>query len=345
MTTTRRDADSQPGMPAPPPPADAPPDRPDLTGSGQPARSDGGSGTTSGIGQLARIVGTVVAPTTLLTSVLFYFGWGHAYNFFDYFGVNSTVLGLTTQDYLMRSLDGLFVPMTVVACAGLLMLWGHGLVRARLATGAPPKILRSLVSGMAIVGLGLAVGGLWTVFVVEPTLLDPYLYGTASPICLTLGVLLLTYAVHLWRSLSTGDTTRGQARPAWAAVAEWGGVFVLVGLSLFWAAGNYAIAVGTGRASEQVAGLARQSSTVVYSHQSLSLSAPGVREVRCRDPEAFYRFRYEGLKLILHSGDQYVFLPAAWSRTNGVAIVLPRSDSLRLEFFPASVVAAPRSSC
>jgi hypothetical protein len=286
-----------------------------------------------------------VAPTTLLTSVLFYFGWGHAYNFFDYFGVNSTVLGLTTQDYLMRSLDGLFVPMTVVACAALLVLWGHGLLRARLAAGSPPQVLRSLVPVMAIVGLALVVGGLWTVFRVEQTLLDPYLYGTASPICLALGVLLLTYAVHLWRSLSAGDTALGEARPAWTAVAEWGGVFILVGLSLFWAAGNYAIAVGTGRATEQVAGLPRQSSTVVYSHQSLSLNAPGVREVRCRDPEAFYRFRYEGLKLILQSGDQYVFLPAAWSRANGVAIVLPRSDSLRLEFFPASVGAAPRSTC
>jgi hypothetical protein len=345
VTTTRPSADSQAGTPAPPPPAEAPPDRPDQTGSPQPERPQGRDGTTSGIGQLARIIGTIVAPTTLLTSVLYYFGSWHAYNFFDYFGVNSTVLGLTTQDYLVRSLDGLFVPMTVVACAGLVVLWGHGLVRARLAAGSAPRVLRSLVPLMATVGLGLAVGGLWTVFVVEQTLLDRHLYGAASPICLALGVLLLTYTVHLWRSLNAGDTALGAARPAWVAVAEWGGVFVLVGLSLFWAAGNYSIAVGTQRATEQVAALPGMSSIVLYSHQGLSLNAPGVRKVRCRDPEAFYRFRYEGLKLILQSGDQYVFLPAAWSRTNGVAIVLPRSDSLRLEFFPASVGALPRSSC
>ena len=244
MTTTQQGADSRAGMPGPPPSAEAPPDRPDQPRSTQSAGSEDGAGTTSGISQLARIVGTIVAPTTLLTSVLFYFGWVHAYNFFDYFGVNSTVLGLTTQDYLMRSLDGLFVPMTVVACVGLLGLWGHGLLRARLAAGAPLRVLRSLIPVLAMVGLGLAVGGLWTVFVVEETLLDPYLYGTASPICLALGVLLLTYTVHLWRSLSAGDTTAGPARPAWAAVAEWGAVFMLVGLSLFWAAGNYAIAVG-----------------------------------------------------------------------------------------------------
>jgi hypothetical protein len=103
----------------------------------------------SGLAQLTRILGTIVAPTTLLTSVLFYFGWMHAYWFFDYFGVNSTVLGLTTQDYLMRALDGLWVPMTVVAGAGLLVLWGHAVLRGRLAT-ISPDVLRVLVLAMAM---------------------------------------------------------------------------------------------------------------------------------------------------------------------------------------------------
>jgi hypothetical protein len=68
--------------------------------------------------------------------------------------------------------------------------------------------------------------------------------------------------------------------------------------------------------------------------------------VRCQDPEASYRFRYDGPKLILESGDQYVFLPAKWSPADGVAVVLPRNDAVRLEFFPSSAVAAvQRLSC
>src|SRR4029077_18370841 len=43
--------------------------------------------------QLVKILGAIVAPTTLLTALLYYFGWSHAYWFCDYFGVNSTVLG------------------------------------------------------------------------------------------------------------------------------------------------------------------------------------------------------------------------------------------------------------
>jgi hypothetical protein len=75
---------------------------------------------------------------------------------------------------------------------------------------------------------------------------------------------------------------------------------------------------------------------VVYSAKSLSLNAPGVRETRCQDPDAAYRFRYDGLKLVLQSGDQYLFLPAGWSPRDGVAILMPRSDSLRLELVPAA---------
>src|SRR5215213_3404346 len=162
MTTTQQGAAPAAGTLAPS--SEHPPDRPDQAVSPQPART--GEQTVepvSGLAQLARILGTIVAPTTLLTSVLFYFGWMHAYHFFDYFGVNSTVLGLTTQDYLMRSLDGLFVPMTVVACAGLLVLWGHAVLRARLADGSRPWVLRVFVPAMATVGLLLTVCGLLSV--------------------------------------------------------------------------------------------------------------------------------------------------------------------------------------
>jgi hypothetical protein len=83
---------------------------------------------------------------------------------------------------------------------------------------------------------------------------------------------------------------------------------------------------------------------VVYSEHSLSLHAPGVREIRCDDPKAAYQFRYDGLKLIQQSGDQYVFLPQAWTPTNGVAIIMPRSNSLRLEFFSTFALSTAQSA-
>jgi hypothetical protein len=294
--------------------------------------------SSSGLPQLTRILGAIVAPTTLLTSLLFYFGWSRAYWFYIYFGVNSTLLDLTTRDYVQVSLDALFVPMTVVAFAGLLVLWGHAMLRIRLTAGSEPRPLRVGTLAMAAAGAVLATAGLWSVF--APTRLDRYL--AAAPLSLAVGVVLLVYAGHLWRLLTVANAPAGRAaEPQWVAVAEWAVVFVLVGLSLFWAATDYSAAVGRSRAQQAVAALPGEPDAVVYSERSLSLHAPGVRETRCHDPEAAYRYRYDGLKLLLQSGGQYLFLPAGWTPGNGVAVLMPRSDTLRLEFSPAGTPRRP----
>jgi len=282
--------------------------------------------------QLAKILGGVVAPTTLLTALLYYFGWSHAYWFCNYFGVNSTVLGFTTTDYLMRSVDALFVPMTVAASAALLAVWGHSLLRARLAAGSRPRALRYIVLVMAIAGGVLVIGGFASVF--TTTVLSKHL--VAAPLSLGSGVLLLVYAVHLQRLVTDKDQSSSHNR-GWAAVVEWVVVFALVGLSLFWAATDYSAAVGRSRAIDFVAKLPSYPNVLIYSERSLSLHAPGVREVRCKDAQAEYRFRYDGLKLVLESGSQYLFVPAEWTPADGVAILLPQTSSLRLEFSPALV--------
>jgi hypothetical protein len=209
MTTTRDGTDPAAGTPAP---ASEP--RPD----GRAAEP-----LTPGLPQLVRLLGAVVAPTTLLTSLLFYFGWAHAYYFYDHFGVNSTLLGLTTRDYVQKAVDGLFIPMMVVACVGLLALWAHSLLRARLAEGPHPRLLR-LVAAIAAVGLVLAVGGFWNVF--AATRLQRYLYGTAAPLSLALGVLLLVYAVHSGARSPPGGGRPGRRGGGWRSgrpCSSWSG--------------------------------------------------------------------------------------------------------------------------
>jgi hypothetical protein len=329
--TTTRGAQSTAKAPATPleRSADEPGESPDVTRSGSsPAEA---AERVSGLPpQLAKVLGGIVAPTTLLTALLYYFGWSHAYWFCNYFGLNSTVLGFTSTDYMMRSVDALFVPMTVAASAALLAVWGHSLLRARLAAGSRPRAFRFIVPIMAIVGGVLVLGGFASVF--TTTVLSEHL--VAAPLSLGFGVLLLVYAVHLRRLVAEKYESTSNGRGL-AAIVEWAVVFVLIGLSLFWAATDYSAAVGRSRASHFVADLPSYPNVVIYSERSLSLQAPGVREARCKDTQAAYRFRYDGLKLVLESGDQYLFLPAEWTPTNGVAILLPRTSSLRLEFFPA----------
>jgi hypothetical protein len=74
---------------------------------------------------------------------------------------------------------------------------------------------------------------------------------------------------------------------------------------------------------------------VLFSAQSLSLDVPEVTETRCADPDAAFQFRYTGLRLVRQAGNQYVLLPANWSRESGTTVLIARSATIRLEFRPA----------
>ncbi|MFI6294793.1 hypothetical protein ACIBEJ_24605 [Nonomuraea sp. NPDC050790] len=279
---------------------------------------------------LFKILGAVVAPATVLTAIFFYFGWSRAYWFYDYLGVDSSLLGLTTRDYVFLSVDGLFVPLVTAACAGLAVLvvrWARTRLRVRV-TPAP----RVLVPLMLVAGLLLFLNGVSRIF--GETVLNRGL--AIAPLSLAAGVLLLVYAPRL-----TGIT-----RPHWVALLELAVILVLVGMSLFWAANDYSAAVGRSRAREFVAQLSKAPDVVLYSAHGLSLRhVPGIKRSRCEDPDTAYRFRYDGLKLVLRSGEQYLLVPADWTRADGVALLLPQSDTLRLEFSPSSVRVPARPTC
>lgn len=283
-----------------------------------------------GIRSLGRAFSAVVAPASLVSGLLYYFGWLHSYWFYDYLGVDSTVLGFSTSDYLMRSVDALFVPMTLTATAALVALWGHSLLRTRLAAGARPRVLRVFVPALAAAGSLLVLAGLWSM--VTPTFLRAYL--AVAPLCLGLGVVSLVYVLRLRRLLSPAPSHV-------VPMLEWAVAFVLVGLSLSWAATDYAFAVGRSRARQLVRELPSYPPVTVYSARSLSLDVPGITETRCREPHAAYQVRYDGFRLLPRSGNRYLLLPAHWTPATGVAVILPRTASVRLEFTPRAAVRPP----
>jgi hypothetical protein len=284
--------------------------------------------------RLLKIVGAVVAPTTVLTGLLFYFGRLHVTGFFRYFRVNFTVLELTPNDYLVRSADGLFVPLTQAALVGLAGLWLNRFLAERLPPTSRRRALRILAP--AALAVGVVLLGVALVELLGGRRLFP-----ASPeaggLCMAGGVLLLSYGAHLLR-VAAPRRPGGRAQTGASVLAEWGCAFLLVTIGLFWAVGSYAIGVGTGRAMETQAGLPAAADAVLYSERSLRLAVAGVTEVRCEDPEAAYRFRYDGLKLVLQAGNQYLLVPVTWTRENGTAVLLPRGDGVRLEFAPPGQV-------
>jgi hypothetical protein len=287
--------------------------------------------------QLARALGGVVAPTTLLTGLLYYFGWLHAYYLFGYFGVNSTTLGFGTVDYLMRSVDALYIPLTVASIIALLALWGNEALLPVLRAG-PPKLRSRFLGAVTVLGLALTVvGGALTLLIGG----GGSGYAALAPVGFASGVVVLGYAVHVRRVLPRpGEKAR--AASGWAGTVEWMITFLLVAISLFAAASDYAGGVGVTRARQLVAELPSQPAVVVYSQHDLDLPSIGITETRCASPDAGYRYRYDGLVLVLESGGKYVLLPRQWTRDGqSPAILLAESDAIRLEFYPGTVAPAP----
>lgn len=283
---------------------------------------------------VAKVIGTVVAPVTLVTALLLYFGWSRTTAMFGWFGIDPTSLGFGNTDYLLVSQDGLFVPGVVIAMLALAVLWLAPVVRRSGRLG--PGVRRRLAPAAAAVGLLSAAIGLLAVVGVR---LLPDRVGVA-PGSLVLGVTLLSYAAHAVRP----------RRPTYSrasAIAEVTGLAVVVAMASFWAAGDYSSAVGRERAAQLAAGLGSSAQVVVYSQKSLGIANEhGVQVVRCAGGEqSAYAFRYSGLVLLLNSSGQYVFLPVGWTRSDGSAIAVPHGAGIRLDYrSPGSSDAKP-SAC
>ncbi len=268
---------------------------------------------------ILKVLGQVVAPATLITALLIFFGWSRTTALFGWFGIDPTSLGFSSTDYLLTSQDGLFVPGVVIALLVLVMTWVLRLVRR---SGHSSMDRAAWVAPAAtVLGAALATNGVLGLF-------GRGLYADSlavAPLCLVLGVTLLSVAghtVHAERLSYSGG----------AGIAELTALTIVMAMALFWAAGDYSAAVGRERAAELAGSLNQRSQVVLFSDKALGITAAGVRTLRCVSASAAYRYRYSGLVLLLNSNGQYVFLPTGWNRRTGSAIAVPKSEQIRLDY-------------
>jgi hypothetical protein len=324
MTTTGARPGVSPDGRIPDQPPVSLPEHPPEEPAEVPAEEPDTLDATEALPRLLKIAGEVVAPATLLTALLFQFGRLHSAGYFRHFGVNWSVLDLTTTDFLIVGADGLFIPLAGAGVLALVLLWTHRLVVGRMAAGSRDRALRAVAPGAGVVGAVLVALALLDLLTsIRLFWGDSEVGGLA----LAIGVLLVVYALRLVRV-----ARHAPQRSASSELAEWGAAFLLVSVGLYWAVGSYAFGVGIGRAQQLQNALPTQPAAVLYSERSLSLGVDGVTEVRCEDPDAAYRFRYDGLRLVRQAGNQYLLVAATWTRATGTAVLIPRGAGVRLEF-------------
>ena len=270
-------------------------------------------------GQVLQGVSAIIAPATLLTGIAFYFGWARVEAFDEYFGLDPSAVGYSTRDYVLNSLNALFLPVVVVLVVLLAVFLGHAFVTDAHRTGrTSPATLRRLSEVGLIVGALLLLVGALGVFGDFP-FRTPYLVSTLFPAA---GVLLIALAVDL-RERLRGDpplSTVGRVLVA-----------LFVAVCLFWATGLYARTVGRDEAARVASHLDELPGVALLSASDLALPSRGRQAVSVTGGTKSYA--YGGLRLLARARDGTLFvLPHNWTPLHGALFAVPQGDATGLAF-------------
>ncbi|WP_347350972.1 hypothetical protein [Intrasporangium sp.] len=260
------------------------------------------------------IGGSIVAPITAISTLLFYFGYVSTRAQYLYFGLDVDTVGLTTQDFVMRSGQPLLVPLIVLPLVAALAV-----VTAR---GLRPWLVRHSAAS-TVVGAVLLGTGLGLVFAYAPLEGWPY-YPLVTPLVVAAGGTVTAYVIGL----------RG------APVAARVGLWVLVAAGVFWANATVAQWSGAGLAREQAAHLEQLPQVLFDTKERLYLPYSGSVETALPPAEGQqFTYRYRGWRLLVQKNDR-MFLVLC-QQTGSTCALNPDSPTLpltvdgdvRLQFF------------
>lgn len=285
-------------------------------------------------------IASLVAPTSLVTALVFYFGWTRTSTQAALMGLEDSLLGFTFQDYLLRSIDPMYWPLFAGVVAALAGLALHGALlawlrptfepdgRVRLETGRRKLLVRLCGVLFALGALTLALG------VVGNSVDRPSrAVSLWSPLCITLTIVVIGYSVFLLRRFVAPPALAGGAAGELSALRFVGSILtvLLLLLSLFWNVARYAEIKGIDLALLVEERLETFPDAVVYSSRRLHLPAPAEETELSQDEASAYRFRYSGLKVLFRSGGR-VFLRPSDPTVSRANILLAETADLRFEF-------------
>ena len=184
------------------------------------------------------IVGLVVAPTTLVTGLAYFFGSISTGHRLSYFAVNSQAVGFTTADYVVSTVGTLFFPIVrmllifvVLALAAALI---HRLARADRYT----RLIRRTACGVMAVGVVALVRAVLGV-IPGAWLPDDKIWLT--PLSLSVGTLLLVAGYWMLATIRKPSSPRP---PAPVERAGLGLAVAIIVVGLFWSTDIYAADFG-----------------------------------------------------------------------------------------------------
>ncbi|MFI6043506.1 hypothetical protein ACIA8C_17875 [Nocardia sp. NPDC051321] len=270
----------------------------------------------------------IASQAAAVTAVLYYFGWAYSRAFFGYFGLDVNMLSYSTQDYLLRSLNGAFYPATVTLFVIVVLISVQQLpewhaIRSR----RPRRTLRRWVVLIGTVGAALLAVALLS-------MLLSFDFGGARitlPLLLIAGAILVAYAGLLRRKYPV--LLRARRRVTGNAFQiQLTGLIALIALGYLWAVGAAADHQGHGDAQRaEAAHFVDRSSVLIFSTERLAIEGAGATVGEITAPGEKYRYVYSGLWLLAATPDRYFLIPQRWSVAQDRVFIVRDSDTMRID--------------
>jgi hypothetical protein len=292
---------------------------------------DGSPGTVAGSrpsGYILELSGLIAASISVLTVVIYHFVRIFLVQELGYFGIDIDVVQFSIQDYLVASVNLMFQPVSVLLVVSLFGIWGYIAIRDRLKNNPRPLFFRRLPRGGISIGLLLFGFGLLSS--------GPVLYRALVFMSGSILIGCSFYSLYMRR---IGQEVDPATDPRWYGFVHVSVMVLLIIVGLVPLGTYYAGRRGIAYAHRVEAGLSRRPRVVVYSREPLHIGTTVVEEKQLGS--SGYRFQYTGLTFFLHSDGKYILMPAKWSKSDGIVVVLSESDMIRLEIMANPLGRAP----
>jgi hypothetical protein len=277
------------------------------------------------------VVTTILAPTTLITALCYYFGYIYTRKKLAFFGVDCDALGFTSSDYVRGSVTVLYAPLLFLLVGWFAAVWIGDYVRRSIRTGQNPHLVRGIGRTTLAVGTVLMLTGIAGVVAAGYTAPLALISWAFSPITLGVGG-LLTVAGHWALTTSASTTTTTPSTHHTTATARVSQVLVIsvIVLALFSVMHSFASWLGDNDAQTLAHNLwAKESVVSVVRAERLDVPANLIAETLVETPAGQPPlFRYECFRTLVARSDLWVLVPAKWSTDNGYAVILPTDSSV-----------------
>ncbi len=278
--------------------------------------------------RLAPIIG-IVAPTTLVTALLLYFGYLSTQARFRYFGADLDLINLTTTDLLFYGSDAVFAAVVVLTLAVLL---GAGVYLAgKWFVSEPRRDAAVGWTSLALLYLGLlllvgALVGMFTKATLTGRLIE-------VPLALMLSALMLRYSLWLWQARAADREKPLWTPPPGAVDLIRGALLVLLIAGLFWTCALASSLYGGNRAADMAKELRFYPGVILYTQDAIDSPPAGVTYTDLGKKQSF-RHRYHGLRLLAESDGRLFLVPVRWSPSTSRVLVVENSSGIRLQLIP-----------